>query len=166
MRIQVHDYAGHPFQIQLSRELAHRGHDVLHQYFGYNNTPKGNLSRRSTDAQSLLIEGVYTKKPIQKYSYLKRWLQDLEYGKIVSRSIRKFSPDIFMAANTPLDSLRKIMAACHSQNTHYVFWLQDVSGLAAYKLLKRKIPVIGGLVGQYHIHIERKMLCDSEGVVC
>ena len=32
MRILVHDYAGHPFQVQLSRALAQRGHDVLHAY--------------------------------------------------------------------------------------------------------------------------------------
>ena len=30
MRILVHDFSGHPFQMQLSRELARRGHDVLH----------------------------------------------------------------------------------------------------------------------------------------
>ncbi len=30
MRILVHDYSGHPFQAQLSRELARRGHDVVH----------------------------------------------------------------------------------------------------------------------------------------
>ncbi len=28
MKILVHDYAGHPFQVQLSRALAQRGHQV------------------------------------------------------------------------------------------------------------------------------------------
>ena len=32
MKIIVHDYAGHPFQVQLSRRLASRGHEVLHLY--------------------------------------------------------------------------------------------------------------------------------------
>ena len=32
MRIFVHDYAGHPFQIELSRSLAARGHLVEHTY--------------------------------------------------------------------------------------------------------------------------------------
>ena len=165
MRILIHDYAGHPFQVQLSRELARRGHDVLHQYYGYNNTPKGNLDKSAVDVQNLVIEGVYTKEPIQKYSFLKRWLQDLEFGELVSQSIREFSPDIFMAANTPLDSLRKITSVCRDQDTRYVFWLQDVSGLAAHKLLKQKIPVLGGLVGQYHIRLEQNLLRQSDGVV-
>ena len=28
MHLVLHDYSGHPFQVQLSRELARRGHDV------------------------------------------------------------------------------------------------------------------------------------------
>jgi len=30
MRIGIHDFSGHPFQVQLSRELASRGHEVVH----------------------------------------------------------------------------------------------------------------------------------------
>jgi hypothetical protein len=30
LRVVVHDYVGHPFQVHLSRELARRGMDVLH----------------------------------------------------------------------------------------------------------------------------------------
>ena len=45
MRIIVHDYAGHPFEVQLSRELAARGHDVLHLYCGSTHTPRGDLAR-------------------------------------------------------------------------------------------------------------------------
>ena len=30
MRILIHDFAGHPFQMQLSRQLAARGHFVTH----------------------------------------------------------------------------------------------------------------------------------------
>jgi hypothetical protein len=32
MRILISDYSGHPFQVQLSRELARRGHGVTHSY--------------------------------------------------------------------------------------------------------------------------------------
>ena len=30
LRVLVHDFAGHPFQIDLSRALARRGHTVRH----------------------------------------------------------------------------------------------------------------------------------------
>ena len=48
MRILVNDYAGHPFQLQLSRSLARDGHTVLHTYFGAYQTPKG---RTDVDAE-------------------------------------------------------------------------------------------------------------------
>src|SRR5664280_3290446 len=49
MRLFVHDYAGHPFQVQLSRELARRGHAVVHAYAGGLLTPRGTLQRCERD---------------------------------------------------------------------------------------------------------------------
>jgi colanic acid biosynthesis glycosyl transferase WcaI len=47
MKLVVHDYCGHPFQVQLSRNLAMRGHDVTHIYFADDPGPKGALARKS-----------------------------------------------------------------------------------------------------------------------
>jgi colanic acid biosynthesis glycosyl transferase WcaI len=44
MRILVNDYAGHPFELQLSRALARRGHTVPHTYFAAFQTPKGSVN--------------------------------------------------------------------------------------------------------------------------
>lgn len=164
-RVLIHDYAGHPFQVQLSRELARRGYEVLHLYFGHNNTPKGNLEKKITDPETFTVEGVYTKEPIRKYSYIKRWLQEIEYGNLMAARINTFKPDFLLSANTPLDSQKIIMRACSQVGTKFIFWLQDVSGLAAMKLLSRKIPVLGSLVGWYHIQLERHMLRTSHQVV-
>ena len=164
-RVLIHDYAGHPFQVQLSRELARRGYEVLHLYFGHNNTPKGDLEKRTSDPDNFTVEGVYTKEPIRKYSYLKRWFQDLEYGQLMAAHIKTFKPDFLLSANTPLDSQKLIMRACDKAGSKFIFWLQDVSGLAAMKLLSRKIPVLGALVGRYHIQLERHMLRLSHQVI-
>ena len=43
MRILVHDYSGHPFQVELSAELARRGHDVTHSWCGAYVSGKGRL---------------------------------------------------------------------------------------------------------------------------
>jgi colanic acid biosynthesis glycosyl transferase WcaI len=164
-RILIHDYAGHPFQVQLSRELARRGYEVLHLYFGYNNTPKGDLEKRISDPDTFTVEGVYTKEPIRKYSYIKRWFQDIEYGNLIAARINIFKPDFLLSANTPLDSQTIIKRACSQVGTKFIYWLQDVSGLAAMKILSRKIPVLGALVGGYHIWLERRMLRTSYKVV-
>jgi len=44
MRVLIHDFSGHPFQAQLSRNLASRGHDVLHQYSSQYVTGHGRLT--------------------------------------------------------------------------------------------------------------------------
>jgi len=41
MRLLIHGHAGHPFQMQLSREPARRGHTVLHAFAGELQTPRG-----------------------------------------------------------------------------------------------------------------------------
>lgn len=165
MRILVHDYAGHPFQVQLSRELARRGHEVFHLYAGYNNTPKGNLSINNSDPGRFHLEGIFTKQPLEKYSFIKRWLQELEYGKLLADRIASLRPEVVLSANTPLDSQKKAIKQCQEMDIKFIFWLQDVLGLAAYHLLKTKIPVIGSWIGKYHIKIERRMLCESHRVV-
>jgi hypothetical protein len=43
MQLLIHDYAGHPFQVQLSRELAMRGYSVVHAFTGGLLTPRGSL---------------------------------------------------------------------------------------------------------------------------
>jgi colanic acid biosynthesis glycosyl transferase WcaI len=165
MRILIHDYAGHPFQVQLSRELARRGHDVLHLYSGHNNTPKGDLNRRISDPKNISIEGIFTKQPVQKYSYLKRWFQDLEYGNLIAAKINEYKPDVLLSANTPLDSQWRIFRQCRQGGTRFVFWLQDISGVAAYQLLRKKLPVLGAFVGRYHVNLERRLLRESQRAV-
>ncbi len=164
-RILIHDYAGHPFQVQLSRELARRGYDVLHLYFGHNNTPKGDLEKRTSDPDTFTVEGIYTKEPIRKYSYIKRWFQEIEYGNLMAARINTFKPDFLLSANTPLDSQKIIMRTCRLAGTKFIFWLQDINGLAAMKLLSKKIPFLGALVGWYHIQLERRMLRASHQVI-
>ena len=164
-RILVHDYAGHPFQVQLSRELARRGYEVLHLYFGHNNTPKGNLKKKTTDPVTFTVEGIYTKQPIRKYSYLKRWFQEIEYGKLIAERIKIFKPDVLLSANSPLDSQRIIMHACTQDGIKFIYWLQDLLGLASMKMLGSKFPVLGKIVGWYHINLERRMLRSSHQVV-
>ena len=69
MRIVVNDYSGHPFQIELSRELARRGHSVLHLYSADFQTPKGDLLRKPEDPDGFAIKGVTLGEPFQKLCF-------------------------------------------------------------------------------------------------
>jgi hypothetical protein len=58
------------------------------------------------------VEGVYTREAIQKYSYFKRRLQELEYGDLAAARIKTFRPDFLISANTPLDAQKIMMRTC------------------------------------------------------
>jgi len=81
MRIVVHDYSGHPFQVQLSRELARRGHEVVHLHCESFLTGKGSLRALPDDPPTLAIEPISLGEPFAKYSFRKRLLQERRYGR-------------------------------------------------------------------------------------
>ncbi len=87
MRIVVHDYAGHPNEVYMSRELARRGHDVLHLYAGSIETPRGELVKTARDAPTFEVEGVFHTKPFLKHTYVRRQLQEIEYGRLLVKRI-------------------------------------------------------------------------------
>jgi colanic acid biosynthesis glycosyl transferase WcaI len=165
MKILVHDYAGHPFQVQLSRSLAKRGHQVLHLYAGSNTTPHGQLELGKEDPSSLRIDNVTLHQPCQKYSLFKRWRQAHEYGYLLANRISLFHPDVVISGNTPLDSQAYILRQCIHRDIKFLFWLQDLEGIATHRILKRKIPLIGTLVGNYYISLEKKLLRGSDRIV-
>ena len=145
MKIIVHDYAGHPFQVQLSRRLAARGHDVLHLYCASTHTPRGELERRADDPPRL-----QRSRPIG----LSR-----DDSQEPTSSAATCSKRVRVKSSSPL---RAIPARRHHLRQHAVdpastdwhvgaratacrlsSWVQDIYGLAAYRLLGRKLPVIG-----------------------
>lgn len=166
MRILVHDFAGHPFQVQLSRALARRGHTVLHAYCAsLNTTPQGALSPNPKDPLDLKIRGLALPEPIDKQAFVKRWQQERAYGKLVAEAARAFAPDVVLSANTPLDAQARLLRASHEVGARFVFWVQDLIGLAAERLLRDKVPVIGGLVGRHYARLERSLLERSDALV-
>ena len=87
MRIVVHDYAGHPNEVYMSRELARRGHDVLHLYAGSIETPRGELVKTPSDPPTFEVDGVFHTKPFLKHTYVRRQLQEIEYGRLLVNRI-------------------------------------------------------------------------------
>jgi colanic acid biosynthesis glycosyl transferase WcaI len=165
MRIVVHDYAGHPGQIYMSRELARQGNEVLHLYAGSLETPRGDLAPKADDPPGFTPEGVFLSKPFQKYTYVRRQLQEIEYGKIASARIAKFKPDVVLSGNTPLFPQARMIRDCRRAGVAFVFWVMDVYGLAVYSALRKKIPVLGSAVGRYYMHLEKQLLRASDKII-
>ena len=102
MRILVHDHCGHAFQVQLSRELARRGHDVLHLHCVNFTSPKGALTRLPGDPPNLAIEPVDLGEPFVKYHLRQRLAQERRYGPLWVERAAPFRPDVVLSGNTPL----------------------------------------------------------------
>jgi colanic acid biosynthesis glycosyl transferase WcaI len=165
MRIIVHDYAGHPFQVQLSRELAARGHEVLHLYCGSTHTPRGDLTRGGLDPATFDIRGIDLSQTIPKTSFVRRFRLEAEYGRKLVAECESFQPEAVLSANTPSIPEMRLANWCARRKVRLVSWIQDIYGLAAYRLLKGKVPVIGAMMGRYFIWLDKRCARLSNGIV-
>jgi glycosyltransferase involved in cell wall biosynthesis len=165
MKILLHDYAGHPFEAQLSRALARRGHEVLHAFAGGLQTPRGSLARREGDPDGLGFETVDVGEAIEKYSFLKRRRQERKYGRLITAVLKREQPQVLISANTPTEAQHPLARACHDLRIPLVSWVQDIYALAAKRILSRKIPVIGGLIGDYYIRLDAASMRMSSAAI-
>jgi glycosyltransferase involved in cell wall biosynthesis len=165
MRIIVHDYAGHPFEVQLSRELAARGHNVLHLYCGSTHTPRGELARRADDPGGFDIRGIGLSQTIPKTSFVLRLRLEWQYGPKLVEACEAFRPEVVISANTPSIPQARLARWCARTGVPLISWVQDIYGLAAYRLLSQKMPVIGHAVGKYFIHLDQYSARKSQAIV-
>lgn len=163
MRLLMHDYGAYPFPVQLSRELARRGHQVMHAFCNSLwTTPGGDYERNPGDSENLEFCPIVLKEPLNKASLVKRWKQENEYGGLSVDVARQFGPEMVVSANTPLDAQAKLHRYCRQRSVPFIFWLQDVIGVATHSLLSKKIPVAGHLVGSYYMRLESRLLRQSD----
>jgi glycosyltransferase involved in cell wall biosynthesis len=166
MKILVNDFAGHPFQMQLSRALARAGHTVLHTYFLANNTPKGPAGLCADDPAGFSIAALGIPREFKKHSIVSRWFADVAYGKAVRERIRAFQPDVILSANTPLDAQAILLKAAAECDAKFVFWLQDLLSTGiGFALRMKKLP-FAGAVAKFYERRERGQLQQSDAIVC
>ncbi len=170
MRVYLHDYAGHPFQVQLARVLAGRGHTVRHGYSSTNVTPQGALSRREGDPDSFEPEPIALANPVEKgksslRGFWARRKREKEYGALLVERVAEFGPDVVLAANTPLDALAPLQRWCAEHDVRFVNWLQDLISVASHRLLRRKLPVLGEIAGRIYLGMEQRILRGSDAIV-
>lgn len=163
LRIVVHDYAGHAFPYELSKELTRRGHIVQHLYFSQCQTPQARIS--TDNRPGYQSRGLSISSEFKKFSLIRRRFQEAEYGRVAARAIAEFSPHLVISANSPIDSQLQINARCRRLGIPVVLWLQDVVSIAMAKILPGKLPFFGAPIARYYRSLEARMLCQSAAVV-
>jgi len=167
MKILVHDYAGHAFPPSLSRALAARGHQVVHAFAGSLQTPRGELQRNSGDAPTLEFQEIPMdpEYPRYKYSFRRRRNMEIRYGQAAADFVRSWRPDAVLSGNTPTETQEPITRATVEVGGRFYYWVQDFYSLAVDKLLRKKIPVAGGLIGAWYRLLDLRQFKRSSGIV-
>jgi glycosyltransferase involved in cell wall biosynthesis len=165
LKVVVHDYAGHPFQLQLSRALAASGHSVRHVFSASTSTPQGRTGRSEQDPDTFQVESISLGKMIDKTSFLSRRQMEVQYGRLLADLIERCRPDVVISANTPTEAQHLAYRRSTRLGIPFVSWVQDLYGLAAKRLLKKRLGPVGSAVGSYLMHLDRKVLRGSRGVV-
>ncbi len=165
MRILIHDFGGHAFTIQLARKLADRGHEIHYAHSASVITPQGDLNRKDTDSPSLQLYPIDLGHQIDRTNLRKRRESDIQHGHKVADLVKSIKPEIVLSGNATLDPQRIVQEASHSLGVPFIFWLQDIVGVAAARILKKKLPVVGGFIGAYYRRLENKLLAQSNRVV-
>jgi glycosyltransferase involved in cell wall biosynthesis len=165
MRILINDFAGHPFQIQLSRTLARRGHEVMHAYCASNLSPKGAVTLRADDPKCFCIRKITIDAPFEKYGLLKRWKQERAIGKAIVELAREFQPERIICANTPLGTQGVVMGHARRNKIPFTYWVQDLLSIGIADQLRRRLPVFGHAIGfGFRIYEEWQLALSSHAV--
>ncbi|KRA38579.1 MULTISPECIES: glycosyltransferase family 4 protein [unclassified Nocardioides] len=138
MRILVHDHSGHPFQAELSRELARRGHDVTHSYVEGYVSGKGKLE--AAPGETITFEGIGGAKLIDNQRMAQRLVREVRRGFELVRHVRQVDPDITMMSNVQIPTLVIFAFAMAVLRKPWVLWHQDVYAIAVKSFSGSKLP--------------------------
>ena len=144
MHVVVHDYAGHPFQVQLSRELARRGYRVTHQYCTSYTTGRGSVVRNADDPDGFSVEPLSMSGEFARYSPARRIVQEFRYGVGVGQRVRTSGADLVVMCNVPLLAHAVVAAILKLAGMPMVFWQQDVYSDAIGTAARRRLGRYGG----------------------
>ena len=152
MNLAINYYGGFPFPFDLSRELVRRGHQVRHSY---SMSSGGPISVPQSSLQNgLEIQGLGI-GPANKDDLLKRWYQELRYGREFVEKLDQLPPKLILSANTPLVAQHKIIKWSRQRQIPFVFWLQDLLSIAARSILYKRFGPLSWPICKYFENIER-----------
>jgi glycosyltransferase involved in cell wall biosynthesis len=165
MHVLIHDYSGHPFPVELSRELAKRGYTVTHVYCESFTAPRGFMKKTKDDPDNFSIIPILLPKPVPKFSFFGRWYWDKKYGEKLIQIIQSLSFDLVISGNAPLEAQKLLLSYCKAHGIPFVFWIQDLIGEAIYRIVSSKIPILGNIVGSYYQWLEKRLFHQSDHLI-
>ncbi|NRQ49351.1 glycosyltransferase family 4 protein [Aeromicrobium stalagmiti] len=158
MKVIVHDFSGHPFQAELSRELAAKGHHVDHVFSEQYVSGKGHLTRQPGDSRTLAFRGLTLHLPFMKYSPLARLRFERAYAREWIKQLKADRPEAVVACNLPLVSMYFFARYARRTKLPYVMWHQDIYSSGLSDELRRRLPRPMAALGT-HLFITMEAYC-------
>jgi len=134
-KIIIHDFAGHPFAFELSKELSKK-YKIYHLFFKNDYGPKAYFGNTVNKNLKILPLGKDIK--YSKTNLIKRFFSDLIYGLEVSKNINKINPEIVLSGQCPTFAQQLIVNRCKKDKIKFIVWIQDFYCLAVKLILKKK----------------------------
>jgi len=97
--------------------------------------------------------------------FLARHRAEARAARAAVEQLDRLNPDIVIGANNPLDIQAQIANWCRRRGRPFVFWLQDLRGLAMKSILKKRIPFLGAAVAAHYMSSEKRLLRRSAHVI-
>lgn len=131
-------------------------------------TPHGSLLPASDDPDSLKISPISLGEPLEKFKFTKRFQQEHAYGKLAADHVKAFRPEVVLSGNAPLDAQKRVLAASHGVGARFVYWAQDLIGLATRRLLAGRWMGAGAMIGSHYARLEKSLFSKSDHsvVIC
>jgi colanic acid biosynthesis glycosyl transferase WcaI len=164
VKLFVHEYSGHAFAVQLSRELARQGHQVVHAYSAAIESPRGAIHARADDPANFTILPSGVSGSLNKYSFLHRVIEERGFGAALADAILAAAPDIVILGTTPNDVL-DVLRARLPRSLPIVWWLQDIYSLGIRSVLNRKLPFAGDVIGALYEGKEKRFARRADHIV-
>jgi glycosyltransferase involved in cell wall biosynthesis len=166
MRVNLHDFSGHPFQAELSRHLAAQGHDVLHGFSEQYITGHGRLAVEAGDPASLRFEGLSAGVPMIKYSPVGRARFEFAYANAWRRELEREHFDVVVACNVPLFAMAKMRRYFAARHQPWVFWHQDIYSAGMAAEASRQLPKPAAVAAaRVFARAETALVRDAQAVV-
>ena len=161
-RIIVHDYAGHPFTFELSKELSKKMM-VYHIFFANDPGPKSDFNIGKNKNLKLMSVGKHIN--YDKKNFFLRFFKDIIYGLEVKKKINKLKPNFIISANCPTFAQQSIITAANQNNAKFIMWIQDFYSIAVEQTLKKKSFFLSFFVGYLFKFFEKRQVKLSNGLI-
>ena len=165
MKILIHDFAGHPFQVALSRELANRGHVVTHAYFVEDPGPKGAMQNYHSDTGAVYMRPLSTGRQYSNSNLFSRLLLDLRYRSVLASAIRAETFDIVLSSNTPTWVQGCALSVSRQTGAFFIYWCQDFYSIAVGSIFRKKLGRLGGLIEKFLFIWDKRQIRKSDHVI-